>query len=218
MTMQEIRAMVMPVMEKLEKNNMTAYFVETKEEVPALMATLVQKGESLAFGGSMSLNDCGVMEWARCGDYQVVDRYAPGLTREEIQEVFRQSFLVDHYLCSTNAVTEGGVLYNVDGNGNRVAAMMFGPKSVILVVGYQKIVKDLDAAKERVRTVASPKNCQRLNCTGTYCYHKGQCIACGKEIPAGCGANSICHDFTVMGRQTIPGRIKVIFVGEEVGY
>lgn len=216
--MQEIREKVTPVMEKLEKNNMTAYFVEKKEEVIGLMETLMQDGESVAFGGSVSLNECGVLDWTRSGKFKVVDRYAPGLTREEIQEVFRQSFLVDHYLCSTNAVTEDGVLYNVDGNGNRVAAMMYGPKSVILVVGHQKIVKDLEEAKARVRTVASPKNCKRLNLPGTYCFHAGHCVACDKEIPAGCGASSICHDFTVMGRQTIPGRIKVIFVGEEVGY
>ena len=213
----ENMAKISATMKNLEKNNMAAYYVEKKQDVPKLVAELIGKGDSIAFGGSVSLAECGVMDFVRNGDYRIIDRYAPGLTREQINQVFRESFFADHYLCSTNAVTESGALYNVDGTGNRVAAMLYGPKSVILVVGYQKIVKDIDEAVERVRTVASPKNCKRLSYENSVCYQTGSCVACGEELPAAC-ANGICHDFVVMAKQSIAGRIKVIFVGEEVGY
>ena len=129
-----------------------------------------------------------------------------------------ESFGADTYLCSCNAVTEKGVLYNVDGNSNRVAAILYGPKSVIMVVGYQKIVKDLDDAVSRVRTVTAPLNCRRLDCH-TYCSETGKCIELGNEISSGCRTDDrICSNFVISSKQRQKNRIKVIFVGEEVGY
>ena len=124
--------------------------------------------------------------------------------------IFRQAFTCDTYLMSANAITENGELYNVDGNGNRVAALMFGPKSVIVIAGWNKIVPDLEAARQRVRQIAAPANTTRLN-TQTPCKVLGSCQDCHSD-------SRICCDYTVLGQQRIKGRVKVILVGEELGY
>ena len=205
------------LMEKLEKNNISAFYAETKSDALEKVKNLLTPGETIAVGGSMSLEECGIMAELRSGKYDFIDRDEPGISKEERTERMRRALLSDTYLASANALTEDGAIYNVDGNGNRVAAILFGPRSVILVVGVNKIVKDLDAAVERVRTVAAPKNTARLQCEGAYCYYKGECMARGKDVPMGCG-QSICHDFTVMGKQNVPGRLKIVLVGEETGY
>ena len=218
MTMEDIRNRVESVIGKLRENHMQGYFVEKKEDVPAMVASLLTEGETVAVGGSETLKQCGVMELLRSGDYKFLDRYREGLNEEELHRIFVESFGADTYLCSCNAVTEKGVLYNVDGNSNRVAAILYGPRSVIMVVGYQKIVKNLDDAVSRVRTVAAPLNCRRLGCN-TYCSETGKCIELGNEISSGCRTDSrICSNFVISSKQRQKNRIKVIFVGEEVGY
>lgn len=207
----------------LEKNNMNAVFLPAKADVVPFLKTLLQKGESISTGGSVSLSEAGVMELLRNGDYQFFDRYAPGLSQEEIHQVFRNSFSCDTYLASTNAVTEHGELYCVDGNGNRVAAMIYGPKRVILVVGYQKIVPSLSAAVVRLKTIACPANALRLGKT-THCGSHGICFSpkCDSVnlmgVPAGSCEDTFCSSSTVFGRQVMKGRITVILVGEELGY
>lgn len=218
MTMDEIRNRVEGVIGKLKENHMLGYFVEHKEDVPAMVASLLHEGDTVSVGGSESLKQCGILELLRGGNYNFLDRYREGLDEEEKRKVFVDSFGADAYLCSSNAVTEKGVLYNVDGNSNRVAAILYGPKSVIMVVGYQKIVKDLDEAVSRVRTVTAPLNCRRLGCH-TYCSETGKCIELGSEISSGCRTDDrICSNFVISCKQRQKNRIKVIFVGEEVGY
>lgn len=209
-------------MESLQKNNMQAYYAATKEDTVAQVAGLLKPDDVISFGGSMSLRECGVMELLRSGSYpKLMDRDQKGLTREQVQEIYRKSFFADVYLMSSNAVTESGVLYNVDGNGNRVAALTFGPKSVIVVMGYNKIVKDLDEAVRRVKTVSAPANAVRLNCE-TYCRHTGVCVSLSKEHPEmadGCrNSDRVCATYVVSGQQRVKDRIKVILVGEELGY
>ena len=119
------------VAENLNKNNMEAFVVESKEEVLPLLKSLLDDGASVGVGGSVTLNEVGVLTFLREGNYKFFDRYAEGLSRDEAVEVMRQSLLADAFITSSNAVTEGGELYNVDGNGNRVAAFCFGPKKVI---------------------------------------------------------------------------------------
>ena len=194
----------------LEKNRMDAYIVSSREEVVPLIRSLLHPQDTVAVGGSVTLDECGVLELLRCGDYQFLDRYAPGLSGEEIGEIYRKSFFADAYLCSSNAVTENGELYNVDGNANRVAAMTFGPKQVILVVGVNKIVPDLAAAERRVQEIAAPANCKRLSCK-TPCGVTGKCADCS-------GDGRICCTAVIHRQQRVPGRIKVILVGEELGY
>ncbi len=213
-----MNGIIKKTIENLKKNNINSYYIETKEEIATLIESLVPKGSSVAVGGSVTLNETGVLELLRNGNYNFYDRYAEGLTAEEIREVFIKSMDVDAYFSSSNAVTQDGELYNVDGNANRVAAISFGPKKVYIIVGVNKIVANLDEAVERVKTIAAPKNAQRLNCK-TYCFAKGHCV--DKEYAMGKGCDSpdrICRHFLVTAKQKDAGRINVIFVNEELGY
>lgn len=194
----------------LQKNNMDACYAETKEEALKTALASLQEGDTVSCGGSMTLFETGVIEALRSEKYHFLDRYKEGLSREDIEQIFRDSFSADAYFVSTNAVTEEGELYNVDGNGNRVAAMIYGPKKVIVIAGYNKIVKDRDAAVERVRKVAAPANCARLSCK-TPCAKTGECMDCT-------GDSHICCSYVFLGQQREKGRIKVILVGEELGY
>lgn len=205
----------------LEGNNMNAFFVERRSEVADRIAGLLPEGGTVSVGGSMTLFECGVMELLRSGRYRFLDRYVPSLTREQIEAIYRESFCADAYLCSTNAVTEQGELYNVDGTSNRVAAMLYGPRSVIVVAGIQKIVKDLDEAVLRVKRTAAPANCLRLS-LDTYCTAKGECSsgagACA-HMTEGCRSDGrACSNYVVMARQRAKGRVTVLLVGEPTGY
>ena len=138
-------------------------------------------------------------------------------TPEEREKLYREVFSSDVFLTGTNAVTEHGELYNVDGNGNRVAAMLFGPKKVLVFAGCNKIVRDIDDAAKRVKSCATPANAMRLN-LDTPCTH-GACPGTDGELCAGCRSeNRICAMYTVLARQRVKGRIHVILIGEEVGY
>ena len=206
--------------ENLNKNNMEAFFVETREDALKKALSLLNDGDTVSVGGSVTLSEIGMLDALKNGNYNYLDRYAAG-SPSETHEIFRKSFFADAYVTSSNAVTENGELYNVDGNANRVAAMMYGPKKVIVIVGKNKIVKDLDAAVLRVKTVAAPLNCKRLN-KETYCVKLGYCVTVdngkGCEMGVGCRSKDrICRNFTVIGEH-IPNRIKVIIVNENLGY
>ena len=175
-----LRQQAEAVIEKLERNNMKGYYAASKAEAVEKVAELLHEGDTVAVGGSMSLEEAGVMALLRSGRYQFLDRYAPGLTREEIEEIYRRSFFADAYLCSSNAVTMNGELYNVDGNSNRVAAICYGPKSVIMVVGCNKIVRDIPAAITRVKRRSAPANAIRLHCQ-TPCAQTGSCVGVQRD-------------------------------------
>ena len=156
------------------------------------------------------MDECGILQLLRSGDYHFLDRSAPGLTPEQSKGMLKQAFLADVYLLSANAITENGELYNVDGNSNRVAALAFGPDSVIVVAGYNKIVADLPAAVERVKKIAAPANATRLHCK-TPCAAVGECMDCHSD-------GRICCNYLVSAQQRHQDRIKVILVGEPLGY
>lgn len=210
---------VKKTMEALRKNGIYSSYVEDLSGVVPCLRELISEGDIVANGGSMSLKECGVTDFLHSGYCKYLDRSADGLTREQVQDVYRASFSADVYLTSSNAVTENGELYNVDGNSNRIAAIAYGPKRVIMVVGINKIVPDLDAAILRVKQVAAPKNTRRLNCK-TYCETQGHCMACdAKDMTAGCASDArICCNYLVSAKQRESGRIHVIFVGESLGY
>ena len=209
------------LIKNLEKNNMKGYYAKDKAEAFDIAKSLLNDGDVVGVGGSMSLFECGVIDHLRCGKYEFLDRYADNLSRDDINDIYRKSFSADAYLCSTNAITENGDLYNVDGNSNRVACICYGPKSVIMIVGKNKIVKNIDEAARRVKTVAAPKNCDRLN-LDTYCRIKGECVSLGKadaDMCDGCkGDTRICCSYVVSSYQRTKDRIKVILVDEEIGY
>ncbi len=193
----------------LEKNNMKGYLVENAEEAKKLIAELVKDDKLMTAGGSMTLAESGIQEFLR-ENYKGIFIDRDVTPAEEVPELMRKAFFADTYFASTNAVTENGELYNVDGNGNRVAAMIFGPKQVIIVAGLNKIVTDLDAARDRLETYASPANCIRLE-RKTPCAATGRCAHCKSP-------DRICCDYVVMAQQRVKDRIKVIFIADEYGY
>lgn len=207
-------------LDHLRRNNMAAYYVQTREEVLPLVRSLMKEGETVTHGGSESIKECGLPELLNSGDYRYIDR-SKASSPEESEKLLREAYFADTYLGSANAVTVGGLLYNVDGNSNRVSAYLYGPKQVILVCGYNKIVKDLDEATYRVKAFASPKNTKRLGCQ-TYCHENGECLSVGSDASYMCdgcrSADRICCNYVISARQRHKDRIKVILVGEKLGY
>lgn len=208
-------------MENLKKNNMDAYYCKTSREVCELVESLLPKGCTVSSGGSVTLKETGVLDRIQNGEYRYLDRSRPGMTREEVEQVYRETYTCDAYLCSANAITESGLLYNVDGNSNRVSAILYGPKSVIMVVGYNKIVRTLEEAVARVKTTAAPANTMKLS-MDTPCSKTGECASFRMQNPSmcdGCQTDArICCNFVVSARQRHKGRIKIILVGECLGF
>lgn len=205
----------------LRAHRMDAYFAQTRQDALELVKSLLPAGCTVTHGGSMTLEEAGITDLLKNGGYNYLDRTKPGLTRDDILQIYRDTFSADVFLTSANAITERGELYNVDGNSNRVAALLFGPKSVIVVAGYNKIVANIEEAAQRVKRIAAPANAARLNCE-TYCHKSGQCVSLsngGPDFCSGCGSDSrICCNYVVSSTQREKGRIKVILVGEELGY
>lgn len=216
-----MKEIVKETIENLKKNNMDAYYAEKKEDVLSIVKNLLKNGETITGGGSVTLKECGVLDFLRNGDYNFLDRYKDGITREEREKFYRDAFFADTYFMSSNAIIKDGILYNVDGNSNRVAALVYGPKSVVVIAGENKIVNNFDEAVKRVKEVAAPQNTKRLGCE-TYCKAKGKCVCAdnGAEKPfAGCGSDDrICANYVISAYQREKGRIKVIIVGESLGY
>lgn len=192
----------------LEKNNFFACHVKTREELIGKVAEFVPSGAEVSFGGSVSLSESGVLEYLRGReDIDLLDREK---NPDKALEIMKKALTCDVYFASTNAVTENGELFNVDGRGSRVAPMIFGPESVVLIVGANKIVPDLSAAEMRVKKIAAPANTMRLNCE-TPCRYTGECADCKSEA-------RICCDFVTMKMQRVKGRIKVIITDESLGF
>ncbi len=201
----------------LKKNNILPFYVETKTEVVPLIESLIKEGDTVAVGGSMSLFETGVIELLRSGKYTFLDRYVENLQRADIDEIYRKSYYADCYFCSSNAVTVNGELYNVDGNSNRISAIAYGPKSVIMVVGINKIVENIDEAVLRVKNIAAPLNTKRLSCD-TYCAKNGHCVKNDTSYEGCDSPGRICCSRLICDKQRVKDRIKVILVGESLGY
>lgn len=194
----------------LEKNNMNGYLVNNKEELILKLDELVPKNSKVACGGSMTLFEVGVIEYLRQEKFKFMDRYKLGLTAEEIRKVYIDSFSADVYFSSSNAITEDGGIYNVDGNGNRVAALLYGPEKVIIIVGINKIVSNIEEAIERNRRISAPANCKRLY-KQTPCVTTGYCMDCSSP-------EKICREYTFIKSQANKDRIHIIFMNEQLGY
>ena len=207
----------------LRKNNMEAAFVPTAQDVVPLLMTMLEEGESIALGGSMTLVETGALKHVRNGSYKLIDRYEPHLDAEALRQRYIEAFSADVFLTSVNAITEHGELYLVDGTSNRVAPMLYGPRRVIIIAGWQKIVPCLLDAVNRVKQIAGPANAIRLS-KETPCVRSGKCVApyCdGRHlmaIPTGTCDKGICSNMVVMGHQSIAHRVSVLIVGEALGY
>ena len=194
----------------LKKNNISGYYVKDNDELINIIKDIAKEGEVVSVGGSMSLFESKVIELLRSGRYEFLDRYKENLTQEDIKEIYRKSFFADTYFASANAITEDGKIFNVDGNGNRVAAILYGPDKVVLIVGVNKIVKNIEQAVARNRSISGPANAKRLNLS-TPCIKTGQCMECNIE-------DRICCEYTVIKRQKNPKRMHVIFINDTLGF
>ncbi len=197
------------VIKNLEKRQMEGYYFATAKEAVDKAMSFLNENATVGFGGSMTLVESGMLEALRaCPSIQLLDRDA--VPAEEKNNIFRQSLLSDTYFMSTNAMTTEGELINIDGNGNRVAALIYGPTEVILLVGMNKIVPSVEEAVNRVRNVATPPNCIRLN-KQTPCSVTG---VCGDCLSPDC----ICNQIVITRRSGAKGRIKVLLIGESLGF
>lgn len=199
------------VAKELSIRSFDAYYVKTKEEALAKALELIPKGDTVSWGGTVSAAEIGLFDKVKNSpDYKVIDRDT-AKNMEERWELMRQALLSDTFLASANAITEDGQLFNIDGNGNRVAAFAFGPKNVIVIAGMNKVVRDEEAAMTRIRRYASCINVQRLNVQGAGCFNGGSCIDCK-------GQGSICGYIQQIRVCKPAKKIKVILVGEDLGF
>lgn len=196
------------ISEELKRRGFETWIVKTKEELVKTVEELLTPGSTVAVGGSLSLQETGILELLRSGKYNFLDRYS-AKSAEERREIELKAFGADYFLCSANAITEDGKLVFLDGNGNRVAALSFGPRTVIIVVSVNKVVPDVHMARERIRYI-SPMNCRRLN-LDTPCTKTGRCMECASP-------QRICNYLLVIEtshRQ--PGRFKILLTTFELG-
>lgn len=197
------------VRDNLQKRHFEAYYCPTKEEALKKAIELIPKEDVVSWGGSVSIEEIGLLDYVK-KNYKVIDR-DNAKTPEERVELMRQAILCDTFLMSANAMSEDGVLVNIDGNGNRVAALCYGPKSVVVIVGINKVCKTVEAAISRARNTAAPINVQRFDGINTPCYLNGSCANC--KLP-----QSACSQVLLTRTNRNPSRIKVILVGEELGF
>lgn len=197
------------IIKKMKLRKMDAYYCETVEDAKAKINELLgAEKKTVAYGGSMTINENGFREAIKAAGHEIIVR-EDYKTEEEVKALKAMTINADAFLMSSNAITLDGELINIDARGNRVCYMIYGPDEVYIVAGMNKIVKDVDTGIERVRNFATPPNTIRLN-RDTPCSKTGKC--------ADCYDNSICCNIVVTRLSMIPGRLKVILVGEELGY
>lgn len=194
----------------LEANYFKASFFTSKEVLlKAVHATLTPK-MTIGIGGSVTLRDIGLIDMLQNEDVTVLDHWKPGLTPQEIQALRVRQLTSDLFISSTNAITEKGELVNIDGVGNRVNSMTYGPKKVLIIAGYNKIVPDVDAALDRIRRIAAPMNAKRLNLP-VPCAESGRCQDCKSEA-------RICRIVSILQRRPNLADISVFILNESIGY
>ena len=197
------------IIAELSKRRMEGYYCEDCETAIKKVLELVPEGSTVSWGGSMTFEESGVKDAIVNGNFHCIDR-ALAITPEEKKECYSKTVCADYYFMGTNAITLEGELVNVDGVGNRVACLCAGPENVIILAGMNKVVASVADGHRRARNIAAPKNVLRLN-RNTPCSITGKCIEC-------LSPECICGQILVTRRSFIQGRIKVILIGEELGY
>ena len=198
--------LVQTVIKGLESRNMSGYYAASREEALQLALSLIPKGSSVTMGGAMSAHEIGLVEAVKGPDYRFIDREA----YTDRRAAMLAAYDADVFLSSTNAMTEDGILVNIDGNANRVSAIAQGPKKVVIIAGMNKVCKDLDAAMKRARNVAAPINAQRFG-LNTPCSKTGTCMDCKSP-------DTICCQFLITRYSRHAGRIHVILVNDNLGF
>lgn len=194
----------------LNKNNMAGYYVKDANELVETIQSLLNEGEVIGCGDSVTLEETKVFEFIRNGNYRFLDKHNPKLTSTDKREIYLQNFRANTFISGVNAITQEGSLYFIDGNGSRVAPIIYGPEQVILVAGTNKIVSDSEESIKRTRQIAAPLDAKRLG-KNTPCVKLGKCIDCKSK-------DRICNDFVCITRQFVKDRIKIIFLEGEFGY
>ena len=199
------------IIEQLAKRHMEGSFAADGAQARREILAMIPQGATVMRGGSVTTTSLGLWdEVARLPGVTLLDPYVPGLSKEQALEIRRRGLLADVFITGTNAITLDGRLVNLDGAGNRVAAITFGPAKVILAVGMNKVVTDLDAARERIKRYAAPVNTRRMSYK-TPCAVTGLCSEC--DCPA-----RICNAWSIIEGSLYPGRIHVKLIGESLGY
>ena len=197
------------VIKNLEKRNMEGYyFADSKSCVEAIM-NMIPEGSVVSWGGSMTLNETGMMDALKSSNLTLIDRMS-AKTPQEMREIFAKTVMADYYFMSTNAITNDCILINIDGNANRVACLTHGPSHVIMLVGRNKFTASVEAGVERVRTMACPPNAVRLN-RNIPCGLTGSCHDC-------LSPECFCNQIVITRRSGHTGRIKVFLINEDLGY
>jgi len=197
--------------EYLNKNHIDAYYVETADAACKKILELIPLNSKVGYGGSLTLHEIGIKDLLRNKNYNFIDRDLPEIDDDKIYSLRRKSLLADVFLMSTNALTLGGQLVNIDGVGNRVAALIFGPSKIIVVAGINKIVPDIEAAIYRIKNYVAPIHAKRRN-RKLPCAQSGYCMNC--HAP-----ERFCNALVVIEHQYLKNkdRIVVIIVGQELG-
>ena len=190
----------------LASRNMTGYYAKDKEQALSLALSLIEKDSSVTMGGAMSVQEIGLAAAVKEGDYRFIDRHAYADPRQALLACYG----ADVFLSSVNAMTEDGVLVNIDGNANRVSAIANGPRKVIMIVGMNKVCPDVDSALKRARNVAAPINAQRFGLS-TPCTKTGSCMDCKSP-------DTICCQFLITRYSKHKDRIHVILVNDDLGF
>ncbi len=194
------------VIKGLQSRNMSGYYAATKEEALKQALALIPEGSSIAMGGSMSAHEVGLVDAVKNENYKFMDRDA----YDDKRAAMLAAYDADVFLASANAMTEDGILVNIDGNSNRVSAIAQGPKKVIFIVGMNKVCDDIDGAMKRARNVAAPINAQRFGLS-TPCAKTGSCMNCKSP-------DTICCQFLITRYSRHEGRIHVILVNDNLGF
>ena len=194
------------VIKGLESRNMTGYYAENREDALKIALGLIPEGSSVSMGGAMSAFEIGLVDALKSGNYNFIDR----ATFADRRDAAIAAYSADVFLSSVNAMTEDGVLVNIDGNSNRVSAIAYGPKKIVMIVGMNKICADLDSAMKRARNVAAPTNAQRFG-LNTPCSRTGACVDCKSP-------DTICCQFLITRYSRHEGRINVIIVNDSLGF
>ncbi len=194
------------VIKGLESRNMTGYYAANKEEALKKALELIPEGSSVTMGGAMSAHEIGLVEALKTGNYNFIDRD----NYEDKRAAMLAAYDADVFLSSANAMTDDGILVNIDGNSNRVSAIAQGPKKVVFIVGMNKVCDDIDGAMKRARNVAAPTNAQRFG-LNTPCAKLGTCMNCKSP-------DTICCQFLITRYSRHEGRIHVILVNDNLGF
>ena len=190
----------------LESRNMKGYYAADREEAKKIALSLIPEGSTVTMGGGLSVWEIGLVDALKAGSYNFIDRNL----YEDKRAAFLAAFDADVYLASANAITDDGVMVNIDGNANRVAALAYGPKKLVLIVGMNKVCPDVDAAMKRARSVAATINAQRFGLS-TPCAKTGACLDCKSP-------ETICCQFLITRYSRFPDRVHVILVNDNLGF